>query len=156
MDIITVESIKLALWLNADSDHNISEIAGIFTLDWHETLGEFHTTISSKNNIDFADALNMLSVYSKTNFHKRLDELIFCSWGFYESVYILAACEDNNVRYPFSIGSVLSRNFASKFKIKPPSLKEAHAFLDMRYEEGNALVKVKCIKNIMGACRGDS
>lgn len=55
----------------------------------------------------------------------KIENIVFCSWGYYDKKQLIRDCEFHNVKYPFLMHRSLKHEFAKRRKCKPMGMKKA-------------------------------
>ena len=95
------------------------------------------TTIT-QDQIDNADVFYIAwpafqkDIESLTN--ERFEDIVFCSWGYYDKKQLAKDCKLHNIPFPFKYHFSVKHEFATRRKIKPCGVSKAIKFLDMEFD----------------------
>jgi len=95
------------------------------------TLSDFCTglTTITQAQVDSApglpDALRSFTMDVERKAGRRIGELDFLSWGYYDRKQFERECAIRNIKYPFGPHRSLKHEFADRHKIKPCGMAEA-------------------------------
>ena len=87
----------------------------------------------------FPEALKdfLLHIESKLDGGKKMEDLLFCSWGHYDKNQLKKDCDYNKVPYPFKLHISLKHEFANRHKFKAMGTVSALNYLGLQFEGVN-------------------
>jgi inhibitor of KinA sporulation pathway (predicted exonuclease) len=103
-------------------------------------LSEFCKKLTSIQQKDIDNALKFPFAFRK--FIKwveetakcKIQDITFCSWGYYDKKQLTKDCKLHNIKYPFLVHRSIKHEFAKKENIKPPGLKKALGICGFKLE----------------------
>lgn len=136
-------------------DNEIIEIGAVLIDKDYNKIGEYQTFIKpvknpvlsefckeltsiSQKDVDSAQEFplgfekftNWLAEKSK----RRIEDIVFCSWGYYDKKQLKKDCAFHDIKYPFSTHRSLKHEFAKKLKHKPVGMKKALRICKIKLE----------------------
>lgn len=127
-------------------ENEIIEIGAVLLNKNYKILGECHVFIQPKRNPvlsefcrqltsinqqdvdsaeDFPSAFNKFIQWTEETSNSSLQNITFCSWGYYYKNQLIKDCQLHNIEYPFSAHRSLKHEFSKKRNIKPTGMKMA-------------------------------
>lgn len=132
--------------ISIKKDNEIIEIGAVLIDKNYNKIGEYQTFIKPVKNpvlsefckeltsirqkdvdnaqefsLGFKKFISWLAEKSK----RRIEDIVFCSWGYYDKKQLIKDCSFHNVNYPFAEHRSLKHEFAKKRKMKPAGMKKA-------------------------------
>lgn len=154
--IFVIIDLEATCWRDGSkSDNEIIELGAILVDDVCNKIGEFQSFVKpSRNPIlsefckeltsisqqdidgasDFPTVLGNFISWIERTARCRVEDVIFCSWGYYDKKQLLKDCKQHAIRFPFSVHRSLKHEFARRRNIKPPGLKRALKLCGLEYE----------------------
>jgi inhibitor of KinA sporulation pathway (predicted exonuclease) len=139
--------LEATCWENKKKkESEIIELGAVLLNNFYKILGEFQTFIKPIKNpilsefckkltsiqqkdideaLKFPLALRKFIKWAEETAKCKIQDITFCSWGYYDKKQLMKDCKLHNVKYPFSTHRSLKHEFAKKRKTKPMGLKKA-------------------------------
>jgi 3'-5' exoribonuclease 1 len=83
---------------------------------------------------DYPITLNKFIELIETKSNKKINELLFVSWGNYDKKQFEIDCQLHNVPYPFGTHENLKKKFMSKYKLRKAGMPKALEILNLELE----------------------
>jgi len=95
------------------------------------------TTITQKD-IDGANTFDIAWIKFQKSIEMLTDEnfedIVFCSWGYYDKKQLAKDCKLHNMRFPFKYHFSIKHEFAARRNIRPCGVMGAIRTLDLEFE----------------------
>lgn len=153
------EIIEIGAILVSDSFEIVAEWQVFVTPKNHSILSDYCKKLtgirqfdvaSSISSLFFPKAIKALEKWAKDVSGKEMNELVFCSWGYYDKKMFEKECKRYNIEYPFETHISLKHEFARRNGRKPLGMTKVLKVLGIKLEGSHhrALDDVKNIAKI--------
>ncbi len=131
------EIIEIGAVLLDENYNYISEFDYFVRPIYNPTLTEYCTDLTSIKQADINSALKLPAVITfLKDWLGTTEDVIFCSWGYFDKKQLLRECTDHMIDYPFDDNHINIKVRFSEImrRTKKMSLRKALKILDLQFE----------------------